>query len=163
MYTINCGYNLKNKRPSFKRDKKVISGSASSKDYTHSNYDRGHLVPAADFRWSKRLYKETFLMSNVSPQKKELNRYIWKDLEKQIRDDWARLYKELHVTTGPILNDNLTKLTNKHGTTNISIPDYFYKVIIDYKEPGYKGIGFIWITKCGKAKYFSFMPMGLIP
>jgi DNA/RNA endonuclease G (NUC1) len=38
------------------------------KEYNDSKYDRGHMVPAADFIHSSDLYPETFSMINISPQ-----------------------------------------------------------------------------------------------
>ena len=50
---------------------------------TFSGHDRGHMVPSADMRWSLDALKATYLYSNISPQRPELNRGAWADLE-----DW---------------------------------------------------------------------------
>ena len=55
--------------------------SASTKDYTHSGYDRGHLCPAADMKLSKEAMNATFQMWNISPQNPSLNRGKWAELE----------------------------------------------------------------------------------
>ena len=65
----------------FREDYKVKTGSASLSDYKGSGYDRGHLAPAADFKWSSTAMSESFFMSNMSPQKPGFNRGIWKKLE----------------------------------------------------------------------------------
>lgn len=36
----------------FREDKSVSTGSAKLNDYKGSGYDRGHMAPAADFKWS---------------------------------------------------------------------------------------------------------------
>ena len=57
------------KRPRFIDDPKVSSESAASDNYKKSGYDRGHLCAAADMRFSKAAFDETFFTSNISPQK----------------------------------------------------------------------------------------------
>lgn len=47
------------------------------KDYTKSGYDRGHMAPAADMKWSKQAMAESFYMSNICPQVGNLNRGDW--------------------------------------------------------------------------------------
>ncbi len=43
-------------------------------DYRGSGFDRGHLAPAADHRSSSNAMRETFYLSNVSPQVPQFNR-----------------------------------------------------------------------------------------
>ncbi|MBC8004816.1 MAG: DNA/RNA non-specific endonuclease [Verrucomicrobia bacterium] len=111
---------------SFKEDKKVKSGSAKSSDYSRSGYDRGHLCPAADMDFDPVAMKESFLMSNVSPQEPDFNRGIWKQLEETVRD-WAIQEKLLYIVTGPIFNDNKGFI----GQSEVLVPGYFFKVIYD--------------------------------
>lgn len=58
-------------------------------DYTHSGYDRGHMAPAADMKWSEKAMQESFYMSNICPQNQKLNRDDWGDLEEECRR-WAK-------------------------------------------------------------------------
>ena len=48
-------------------------------------WDRGHLVASANRRSKLVLNSETFLMSNMSPQARNFNRGIWKELESAVR------------------------------------------------------------------------------
>jgi endonuclease G len=59
------------RRGTFKADPMVLSGSAKSGDYTNSGYDRGHLAPAGDFKWSETAMSESFYMSNISPNRRD--------------------------------------------------------------------------------------------
>ena len=122
----------------FRPDPRVTTGSASLADYKGSGYDRGHLAPAADMNWSENVMSESFFMSNMSPQKPGFNRGIWKSLESIIRT-WAIENDEIYIVTGPVLSDNLSTI----GTNKVAIPAYYYKIILDYKEPEIKGIGFV--------------------
>jgi DNA/RNA endonuclease G (NUC1) len=49
---------------------------AELKDYRGSGYDRGHQAPSADQSVNKRLQAETYFLSNMSPQRGELNQRI---------------------------------------------------------------------------------------
>ncbi len=130
--------NVYERAKKFVADPYVTSVSASDQDYKNSHFDKGHLAPAADMGWSALSMKESFYYSNVSPQRPEFNRGIWKKLEELVRT-WAYDYKAIYVVTGPVLSGNLPTI----GTHQIAIPNYFFKVILDYTEPGINGIGFI--------------------
>lgn len=123
----------------FRADDNIPTGSASLSDYKDTGYDRGHLAPAADMKWSEMAMDESFLMSNMSPQDPGFNRGIWKELEKLIRD-WAVENEEVYVVTGPVLTDDPYTAI---GENEVAVPKRFYKVILDNKEPELKAIGFI--------------------
>ena len=123
----------------FRPDPKVKTGSADIYDYKRSGYDRGHLVPAGDMGFSRRSMSETFYMSNMSPQVRNFNGGIWRELEESVRD-WARRFRHIYIVTGPVLTDVLEDEIGKNG---VSVPKRYYKVILDITEPEMKGIGFI--------------------
>ena len=96
--------------------------------------------------WSGQAMSESFLMSNMSPQRPAFNRGIWKKLEELVRK-WGSSEEVLHVVTGPVLAEGLTSI----GPNNVSVPDYFFKVILDYSAPDYKAIGFVLPNRVSKA------------
>lgn len=122
----------------FLEDPKVKTGTANAKDYASSGYDRGHLAPAADMVWSATAMAESFYYSNMSPQNPGFNRGIWKKLEELVRI-WAVENEALYIATGPVLSGSLLSI----GPNKVSVPKYYYKVILDYKAPEIKSIGFI--------------------
>lgn len=122
----------------FREDPLVTSGSANLEDYTRSGYDRGHLAPAADFKWSDSAMSSTFYFSNMSPQLPGFNRGIWKELEEKTRDQ-AMQDHEIYVVTGPIFKN----VTSTIGPNEVVIPTHYFKVILDIYPPEYKAIGFI--------------------
>lgn len=122
----------------FLTDPKVKSGTANDKDYSGSGYDRGHLAPAGDMGWSTTAMAESFYYSNMSPQMPGFNRGIWKRLEELVRT-WAVDNESVYVVTAPVLIAGLPTI----GKNKVSVPNFFYKVILDYREPSIKGIGFI--------------------
>ena len=111
----------------FREDPQVLTGSSQLKDYKKSGYDRGHLAPAADMKYSNLGMKESFYMSNMSPQQPKFNRGIWKKIELQFRK-WAATYQELIVITGGVLN---RAIIDTIGINNVAVPGYYYKVAID--------------------------------
>ncbi|MDO4728132.1 MAG: DNA/RNA non-specific endonuclease [Bacteroidota bacterium] len=128
----------KYKRPLFIQDEKVKTGSAHWNNYKNSGYTRGHLLPAADRTQSEATYNETFLTSNISPQLYEFNAGIWNSLEHKTRL-WAKKYKKIYVVTGGILNKNLKTI----GNEQVSVPDYFYKILLREDNNNYKMIAFV--------------------
>ncbi len=124
---------------SFREDKAVRTGSAELSDYRSSGYDRGHMAPAADFKWSEEAMSDTFFLSNMAPQDPSFNRGIWADLEAVVRT-MAYDNGSVYVVTGPVLTDGPYKTIGKN---EVSVPKRFYKVVLDYTEPEIKAIGFV--------------------
>ncbi|MAJ05390.1 MAG: DNA/RNA endonuclease [Crocinitomicaceae bacterium] len=115
------------RKNNFKKDPLIKESSASLSDYKASGFDRGHLAPAADMKYSVSAIAESFYLSNMSPQVPGFNRGIWRKIEKKIRD-WAYKYGELIIVTGPILNGTKYDVL---GENKVTIPQWFYKVAID--------------------------------
>lgn len=113
-------------RPYFEVDQAVKTGAASWKNYKNSGFDRGHLCPAADRKYSQEAHDETFLTSNISPQDPEFNAGIWNTLEQQVRD-WARKYDGVFVVTGGVLKGDLETI----GNERVAVPNQFYKIVYD--------------------------------
>lgn len=127
---------------SFRPDPLVSTGSAVASDYKGSGFDRGHLVPAGDMKFTAQAMKDTFYFSNMTPQPGPFNQGRWGQLENLIRA-WALKYKKIWIVTGPILANNLPVI----GKVNqVSVPDEYFKVIIRENGSGYEGIGFLMAT-----------------
>ena len=129
----------------------VLSGSATKADYSRSGYDRGHLAPAGDMVSNSLVMSESFFYSNMSPQKAGFNRGIWKKLEDKVRD-WTRKYDTLWIVTGPVLTDGLQTI----GVNEVSVPEYYYKVLLTNWNNKLSGIGFIMANKKSKKTIFSY-------
>jgi endonuclease G len=122
----------------FRADPDVTTGSATPGDYKNSGYDRGHLASAADMAFSPVAMSECFYMSNMSPMAPSFNRGIWEKLEEQVRT-WATEYRMIYIVTGGILKDSMGKI----GRDSVTVPRYFYKIVMDNTEPDIKAIAFI--------------------
>ncbi|MDR1200692.1 MAG: DNA/RNA non-specific endonuclease [Tannerellaceae bacterium] len=122
----------------FSPDPEVKGVSATDNDYRRSGYDRGHLVPAADMRWSEKGMRASFYFSNICPQNRELNAGLWNNIERQCRT-WATNYGEIVIITGPVIEDNMNRL----GENKVGIPNKFYKVVGSTSNGEAKSIGFL--------------------
>ncbi|MEM1145535.1 MAG: DNA/RNA non-specific endonuclease [Pseudomonadota bacterium] len=105
-------------------------------DYRNSGYDRGHLVASANQREVELQNSETYLLSNMSPQKPRFNRQIWKQLETEIRklnDEPSVL--ETYVICGPVFYfDQPVECIGEADTNGVSIPvpnAYFKSVLTE--------------------------------
>jgi len=112
--------------------------SAHPNDYLKSGYDRGHLCPSEDMEYDKECMSESFFMTNITPQVPDFNRGIWKALENHVRI-WTEENETLYIVAGPVFTDNMETI----GNNKIPVPKYFYKIILDYQQPEYKMIAFL--------------------
>ena len=136
----------------FRPDTLITTGSSIEQDYFLKKvlpdgeleydgfgYDRGHLAPSADFRWSQKALSESYFYSNMSPQKPEFNRERWAELESWIRTYVIDFKRSVFVVTGPVLKDGL----KQQGVNKVSIPEQFYKIILDLDGEDKKAIAFL--------------------
>ena len=126
------------KRPYFIEDPKVKSKSADWRNYKRSGYDRGHLCPAGDRRFSEYAYNETFYTSNISPQRNDFNAGVWNRLEQQVRK-WCKRYNNIYIITGGILENGL----NKIGDEDVAVPNAFYKIVFREENGKLEVIAFL--------------------
>jgi endonuclease G len=122
----------------FRIDPLVTTGSSTLADYKNSNFDRGHLLPAGDMKFEAQAMKDTFFMSNMTPQPAKFNRGRWSMLETLMRS-WALKYQQTWIVTGPILKENLPTI----GLSQVSVPLEYFKVVLRKEGQSYKGIGFL--------------------
>ncbi|WP_353484523.1 DNA/RNA non-specific endonuclease [Haliscomenobacter sp.] len=123
----------------FETDPLVRTGSATLSDYRGSGYDRGHLAPAADMAFNTTAITESFYLSNISPQVRDFNHGVWKELEELSRD-WAVKFNKLYVVTGPLLKDGGK---GEIGANSVTVPTAYYKILLDLSETNPKAIAFI--------------------
>ena len=102
-----------------------VKGCPSIQDYAGSGMDRGHLVPAADLKWSADAMRQSFLLTNVAPMHKALNEGGWAKLEEKVRE-WASRDSALLVFTGPVVSESDTTLSSGR----VTVPSAYYKVVI---------------------------------
>ena len=109
-------------------------------DYKGSEHDRGHLVASANQVETELQNSETFLLSNMSPQKPEFNRQIWKKLESAVRSlDAQKQILETYVICGPIFYfDKPVSSIGKADKNQVTIPvpHAYFKSILTENNKG---------------------------
>jgi endonuclease G, mitochondrial len=109
-------------------------------DYESSGYDRGHLVASANQSEIAIQNSETFLLSNMSPQKPQFNRDIWKKLETAVRDLDAKpeIY-ETYVICGPIFDFDtpVSRIGAQDGNgVSLPVPNAYFKSVLTENDKG---------------------------
>jgi len=135
---------------SFKVDPSVSTKSADLSDYKGSGYDRGHLAPAGDMKYSRESMIESFFMSNMSPQDPSFNRGIWRRLEETIIK-WGKSFQIFITTAGVLSNESLGSI----GENKVTIPSMYYKVI--YSPEKKSMIGFLLSNRGSSSELKSFV------
>lgn len=116
-----------------------VEGCPDTWDYNYSGYDRGHMAPAGDMKWSGEAMRQTFYMTNICPQAKALNTGAWNRLESNCRK-WAQRDSALVIICGPVISD---KIDEYIGDNRVAVPKRFFKVILAPFAHPMRGIGFI--------------------
>ncbi|THH04821.1 hypothetical protein EW145_g5244 [Phellinidium pouzarii] len=125
-------------RSTFTEDVEVpLAFRARLQDYFRSGYDRGHMVPAADAKFSQAAMDETFLLTNIAPQVGvDFNRHYWAYVE-----DWCRRltgsFQDVFIFTIPLYlprqeADGKWRVTHEviGSPPNIGVPTHFAKVLL---------------------------------
>ena len=129
----------RNREDHFSPDPLVKGRQAYDSDYKGSGYDRGHMAPAGDMKWSSQAYRESFYLSNVCPQDHLLNKGIWNDLEQHVRYE-AKYYKTVWVVCGPVPGTGRKTI----GSNKVQVPGSFFKALmVKRKDGSFSAIGFV--------------------
>ena len=123
----------------FDVDRRTASRVASE-SYAGSGYDRGHMAPnyAIATRYGEAAQRETFLMSNITPQRHALNAGLWRELEMRIATGYPARYGEVWVITGPVFGPSPRTLRG-----GVAVPAALFKIIIDEQDGKLRTLAFL--------------------
>lgn len=93
-------------------------------DYTESGFDRGHLVRSEERTRTNEDNASTFILTNVIPQRPDLNRGVWLDMERWCEKMCKDSLKELFVVAGGIYHSNTTI------RSILAVPDSCFKIVV---------------------------------
>ncbi|MPQ76599.1 DNA/RNA non-specific endonuclease [Hydrogenovibrio sp. JE_KL2] len=126
-YKVTQNQKKLGKRGEFHADWRSLR-HVTSDDYRRTGYDRGHMAPnyLIGSRYGREAQLQTFLMTNITPQKHNFNAKIWQRLEEVSADVFSKQFPSFWVVTGPIFSQNPKMLKG----TDIAIPTAFYKIFV---------------------------------
>ena len=95
------------------------------------DFDRGHMTPnsAIASQYGPLAQLETFFMTNICPQKDDLNQGPWRRLELHVVAA-AQEKDHVFVISGPIFGDD-PEIVALGPERDIQIPDAFYMILVD--------------------------------
>lgn len=108
--------------------------------YSTSGYERGHMCPAADQRWSEQAMNDCFVMANMCPQIHDLNALAWEKLEEKERL-WAKRDSAVMIIAGPIYTEDDQSYIEK---SKVRVPGAFFKVLLAPYLDEPRGIAFVY-------------------
>ena len=127
----------------FRTDPRLpIDQNPSCDDYAGSGFDRGHTVPRSDMNRSLTAMVNTFFLTNMTPQRPNVNQGTWARLEDWVRA-WAKLSGWVHVISGSVFDDDDDQQPDdpanaqlSQGSSGVGVPSHYYKIIIRETTPG---------------------------
>ena len=110
----------------FRRDDRSLRAVGPGA-FSGTGYQRGHLAPNyAMYRvHGPEAQRDSFLMTNVSPQRPRLNQKAWQRLEEVIMDHLLPRNGPLCVLTGPVFDAAPEVLHS-----GVAVPAAFYKILV---------------------------------
>ena len=124
---------------SFSRDPDVDFPKASREDYSYSGWDKGHMAPRADMKWSGQALEESYYFTNICPQDHTMNSGAWRKIEELTRR-LAKYYGAVYVVCGPVYG------TGQYGTigkAGVQVPDAYFKALAVSTSEGYRTVAFL--------------------
>jgi endonuclease G len=127
--------------------------------YQNSGYDRGHMAPnyAISHLYGRAGQADSFLMTNITPQKPKLNQQLWQHLEETEIKHFAKNFGKVWVITGPVFSGTVERLSSDWM---VEIPDAFYKIYITEAAPGKQPVALAFLvpqTVNGKEPLVQFV------
>ena len=124
---------------SFSRDPDVKDPKAQREDYRNSGYDKGHMAPRADMKWSEKALEESYYFTNICPQNHQMNSQGWRKIEELSRR-LAKHYGSVYIVCGPIFDNHRYGTIGKNG---LQVPDRFFKALAVRIDGEIKTVAFL--------------------
>lgn len=136
----------------FWQDKEIDGCSSTDYQYSKYSYQRGHMCPAADNKWSKMAMKDCMSMANMGPQYSSLNEKAWVTLENKTRD-WAQKYRKVWVICGPLYKaDDQTRI----GASNVRVPSQYFKALLYNGDDRQEAIAFVFNNTSNPGNLYDY-------
>lgn len=123
----------------FSRDPEVRFPKASREDYSGCGWDKGHMAPHADMKWSHKAMAESDYFTNICPQDHEMNSGAWRKIEELCRR-LALRYGSVYIVCGPIYDSDPPRHI---GSACVHVPDRFFKALAVADGEGFHTVAFL--------------------
>ena len=120
-------------------DNDIIGCAPKDDGWASAGFDRGHMCPAADQKWSSQAMKDCAVMANMVPQPNSFNGGKWATLEDKERSN-ANKYGKIWIICGPLYTDMDTKYI---GSAQTRVPGACFKVFLYEDGANSKGIAYV--------------------
>jgi len=132
---------FKSKRSGNFRSDKRLKFPIQPSVFNRSGFDRGHMAPARDIGaiFGPDAQRESFLMSNISPQRPTLNRKIWRNIESWCWSSFSASTTSAIVFSGPVFDKSKGYL----GLSSVELPDAFFKIILYRSKDNLHMVAFV--------------------
>ncbi len=140
--------------PQYPYDPQLPSAYYPDRDYIYgSGFQHGHITASEDRQVSKESNYQTFFLTNMQPQYKELNGYegsnkgIWLRMENKLRS-WAPTSKTKGDTLYVCKGGTIDTVNGKSNVLNkiqgkLIVPKYFFMAALYGNSKGYRAIAFL--------------------
>ncbi len=131
----------------FEPDPRTVA-RISPEAYTHTGFDRGHLAPnfAIATRHGEAAQRETFLMSNIIPQRHALNAGLWKQLEQRAATSYPARFGEIWIIAGPVFDaeppDRIRRIGGR-GLGAVRVPSGCFMILADESDGRVRTLAFL--------------------
>lgn len=131
----------------------TVEGCLST-DYAFSTYgyERGHMCPAADQKWSSQAMHDCMYMTNMVPQSPDLNGKIWLTLENKERD-YAQKYGAVWIVAGPIYDKDDTLYI---GEAKARVPHACFKALLYNDSSNPQAIAFVYANQLNSGNFMDY-------
>jgi endonuclease G, mitochondrial len=109
----------------------------TSRDYSQSGFDRGHMCPHSDRAANQDMSFSTFVMTNIIPQAPNVNRKAWAQMEDYCRE-LVRHHDRLYVIAGPVGQGGRGSdgFRDTLAQDRIVVPSACWKLVVDIPDQG---------------------------
>ena len=132
----------------FEPDPRTVA-RISPEAYTGTGFDRGHLAPnyAIATRYGEAAQRETFLMSNIIPQRHGLNAGLWKQLEQRAASSYPARFGEVWVIAGPVFDSGPSARERRIGGRGaggtVRVPGECFMILADESDGRVRTLAFL--------------------
>ena len=102
-------------------------GASNCDGNNKSGYDKAHLAPLGSFKSSLSAYQAQYL-TNIVPQRRNLNQGAWRLLEEKVRA-FVKRGNEVKILTGPLYREKIPPCWKAVQGKITQVPSHYWKLI----------------------------------